>query len=293
MAGSMEIHEAAIRFVLRATALPIALAGRKYRLAAKLSGRLCCPRTGHTTINVPEPVRIDRGRHVERILLFAFCNLLRAYSHSPLGRIVACIEPKGLFVDIGANLGFYSFLAARRGFQTHLFEPEPGHFEFLKRNRHLFHQIYQFALSDEEGEARLFLSKNNPGGHSLVQSPTELDVYHESVKVRVCRFDQAVDLNQDVALVKIDVEGNEFMTVQGMAGLFDHGQRPVLWIEVRNEQSPRNPGSDKKVLNYLKNYGYRPYIYDRELRAFDPSSDPRQVYDLLFLQDGYRHVLGC
>src|SRR4051812_37113982 len=51
--------------------------------------------------------------------------------------VLRCVEPGGVFLDIGAHFGYFSLLAAdlvgSRG-AVHSFEPTPGTFEVLKRN---------------------------------------------------------------------------------------------------------------------------------------------------------------
>lgn len=79
------------------------------------------------------------------------------------------------FVDIGANLGYYTLLAARKVGQrgmVYAFEPESLNYQLLSKsvraNELQNVQIYRQAISDTTGRLRLFKADaSHPGGHSV------------------------------------------------------------------------------------------------------------------------------
>ena len=81
-----------------------------------------------------------------------------------------------VFVDIGANIGWYSLLLSksRTGPARVLaFEPDPLNYTLLSKNIEMNDcknvQAYQFALSDTSGDRILYkYSANNRGRHSLL-----------------------------------------------------------------------------------------------------------------------------
>jgi FkbM family methyltransferase len=231
----------------------------------------------------------------ERVLYYAFDNIIKTYKKSDLYTVIRqYVDEDSIFIDIGANLGIYSLLAKELSAYTVLFEPEPHHFNFLERNKSVFDEVYCSALSNFEGKTRFFVATdNNLGGSSLVESSNSWGQsgYENEIEVSVDRFDNilsrsSLDLNK-IALIKIDVEGNEFETVCGMERYLAAGYKPAIWCEVRGPQSDRNPDSQRKVIDFLLKFGYRPYSMRNKMKElFTPENEGLpQVFDLLFLRE--------
>ncbi|HEV2518487.1 MAG TPA: FkbM family methyltransferase [Devosia sp.] len=80
------------------------------------------------------------------------------------------------FVDVGANIGWFTLIAAEalgaRG-SVHSFEPDPRHVVKLKasvrRNHFRNVTINAWALSDFDGEGRLFRNEKNLGDHRMFE----------------------------------------------------------------------------------------------------------------------------
>jgi FkbM family methyltransferase len=237
-------------------------------------------------------LRLNLANSSERLLFYAPENLLRSYRHSPLFTIISRLATApGLFIDIGANLGLYSLLARSVGLDALLFEPEPVHFAFLRRNSASIGTPVACALSDESGTTQFFVSgPTNPGSSSLVmpEGGWTASEYQQTVAVRVSTFDCAIaELNFDPALIrliKIDVEGNEERTVIGMAEYLSGASPAPIWCEVRGSTSGRGRNSAYLVASFLGQFGYSPFQFvGHQLVPFDLEKDPApQVFDLLF-----------
>ena len=89
--------------------------------------------------------------------------------------ILALLSPGGVFVDVGANIGYFSVVAAvrvgREG-RVFAFEPGPDNFRLLQRSAELnglsdrIHAV-EAGLAADAGKARLFLSEDNLGDHQI------------------------------------------------------------------------------------------------------------------------------
>lgn len=84
--------------------------------------------------------------------------------------------------DIGANVGFYSLLAARNGSRVLSFEPLPSNIAYLREHARLNEsaiQIHNLALCDSCGRASFCQAANSSMGHlgsgSLVVANATLD----------------------------------------------------------------------------------------------------------------------
>jgi FkbM family methyltransferase len=135
------------------------------------------------------------------------------------------IETSGTFLDIGANIGFYSVLAKRiaPAVEVISFEPVP---RILEHSR-AFHaangveaNIHQVALSDRDGSATLFQPiEEESSASTLVADSWQARKAHHSFTVPTARLDSFLagrSLRRPVA-IKIDVEDHEAAALRGAA----------------------------------------------------------------------------
>jgi len=132
----------------------------------------------------------------------------------------------GTYIDIGANIGLTVVPVARLGVNCLAFEPEPHNFESLVRNvaRNLDSaniQLFQLALSDVSGEAKLSLSQCNLGDHRLVaahESTPSIRLSREQRREIIVTTERLDDLKlpiTDPLVVKLDAQGAEPMILRG------------------------------------------------------------------------------
>ena len=82
-----------------------------------------------------------------------------------------------IFVDLGANIGYFSLLAAKtvgKGGRVFSFEPENRNFKYLIRNKELnnYNQITaaQKAISNKKDKVKLYICPYDTGHHTINQS---------------------------------------------------------------------------------------------------------------------------
>jgi FkbM family methyltransferase len=213
----------------------------------------------------------------------------------PFGRYLASTLEEGqVFLDIGANIGFYSLFAARKvgpSGRVFSFEPDPMTFESLDRSvrRNGFGWVTRLnmALSDREGEMPFF-TVSDGSAHSLVpEIERRADRYSGQVPVRVTRLD---DLTREgtldvprIDLVKIDVEGEEPRTVAGMKATLEKFAFPRVWAEVRGPRgSTRAPNTYPAVAGHLRELGYVPLNWKKGVLRPVRDADVQGREDVLF-----------
>ena len=122
------------------------------------------------------------------------------------------------FLDVGANNGYYSIMAASAGFYVHSFEPDPNSFEILNRNvvhnklnawhygAHIIDKkvkTYNVAVSDLESHAFLHQHPTHSGANSLEGEG------EEGVEVQTYPLGYFFPGDGHHHVIKVDVEGHE------------------------------------------------------------------------------------
>jgi FkbM family methyltransferase len=218
----------------------------------------------------------------------------RHWLESPLAAYMKqTLGPGSIFVDIGANLGIYSLYAARlvgNEGAVVAFEPEADIFESLVRSVRLNGcervRCEPVALSDRNAEGTLYVSFHG-GANSLVGAAGR---YKGEMPVTVRRLDDHADtLGIDlarIALMKIDVEGEEARTVAGMLETLRRAACPPLWVEVRGPRgSTRAPDTFAAVDDRLAPLGYRAHRWKKGAAVPVTRAEVSGREDILFLAE--------
>lgn len=177
------------------------------------------------------------------------------------------LKPGDTFVDVGANIGYLSAVAAGvvgvRG-AVHSFEPVPAYFSrlqaFSAANTKFKIVTNQCALGESETTSTIDITNlSNIGWNTLVPGMMSKATVRESISVPVMRLDRYLreqKLDQ-VAMIKIDTEGYEFPVLKGLSGFFEGGaRRPVLMIEVAPSAYPFLGATLVELRDYLHRFGY-------------------------------------
>ena len=190
----------------------------KERFVKKLAGNL-----------VMEISAID---HIERHLLW-----YGSYEKKESDTMQSLLTASTIFIDIGANVGYYSLLAAQMitTGRVYSFEPVSATYKKLLQNISLndFSSIYceQVAISNFTGQATVFLSADENTGMSGLQSAKNFSGKTEIINC--ITLDEAqVNFNiPKIDLIKIDVEGSEVTVLKGMEQIINR-YKPILLIEI-------------------------------------------------------------
>jgi FkbM family methyltransferase len=228
---------------------PFALGrGFAHRLVARLAPATY--RVAGTTFELNPAAWIDR-------------DLINGAPHDPLvlDAIEAHLAQGGVFLDVGANFGLFSLLAAAKpGVSVHAFEPSPRELRRLHRNLAANQDravaVHPVALGERNEELVLHLSSAlNPGMNSLLD---RADGTVRSVRCRCVRLDgylAAAEL-QRVRLVKIDVEGFELGVLRGLAAAMPQLRRAAFVVEVTPSLLEQAGGSARELYEFFAGYGY-------------------------------------
>ncbi|MGD8514891.1 MAG: FkbM family methyltransferase [Granulosicoccaceae bacterium] len=172
-------------------------------------------------------------------------------------------------IDVGANIGSYSLVASRyTAAPVYAFEPEPFNYNVLLNNIALNNadnvHAYQKAASNEPGTLQLYLNPFNQGDHRCYRSGEGRDC----VDIEAVRIDDELageDISR-IGFIKIDVQGFELMTVQGMRHILATvpGLRVITEFEADSmREAGYEPGA---YLAFFAELGYRMQFADEVRR---------------------------
>jgi FkbM family methyltransferase len=179
--------------------------------------------------------------------------------------LLSFLNPEDLFVDVGANFGLYTILAAKALPQGRVvaFEPAPLVGSLLRLNVLLNNlrnvTLRAEALSDGVGQAKFSVAVDS--GFSSLRG-TERKVTSDILTVDVTSLDvELATMGRAPAVIKIDAEGAEFLIIRGATStLTDEKKRPrALLVECNDDNLRGYDSSRAQLVQLLTSYGYFPY----------------------------------
>jgi len=180
------------------------------------------------------------------------------------------LRPDMNFLDIGANIGWFTLLAASRLTEGRVIAVEPNGYNVQLLNRSLtanqFNHVTVYPFAATDAAAILALSYIGSNGRIV---PGE-EVTHFQQFVQGLPLDQLLPPATKVDVLKIDIEGYEWIAFKGMARLLQQN-RPLIVTEFHPQ-----------AIRYYT--GYAPEAYLQTLFDLD--------YDLgVLLPDGEVQVM--
>lgn len=173
------------------------------------------------------------------------------------------LAPGGVFVDVGANEGYFTALAARRCGPTGrvlAIEPQerllPIIAENLRLNGTEWATVLPIAVTDAEGVAKLYLTADVNSGASGLHRRTRYPLPTRQVATKTLA--QALDdagLGR-VDLMKIDIEGFEYEAVLGSPEVFQRGQVRALALELHPAVLASRHKDAADIIQMLAQCGY-------------------------------------
>lgn len=182
-----------------------------------------------------------------------------------------CLKASKVCIDIGANIGLYSCLAAQSGVHVIAIEPLASNLRLLYRNLALngfeAAEIYPVGLSKEAGVGHMF---GRGTGASFVAGWAETTTAHPTI-VPMTTLDILVG-NRFAGVpitIKMDVEGFEYTALQGARATLALSPKPTWLVEIcMNEHFPGGPNQRfLETFSMFWDYGYIARTADRDLRV--------------------------
>lgn len=192
---------------------------------------------------------------------------LGAYEPYETAFLKSVFHEGDVFLDIGANLGWYSLVLGRHAplGRIYAFEPVPETVSRLEKNVALNQldniQALNLGLFNKKDELAFLFAEDVSGATSLKMAGQS----RGSVPVRevLCKTDTLDNVCQQLDLIptlmKVDVEGAELMVIEGAIRTLEH--RPIILMELLRKWSLEFGYHPNDVFSLLRTYGYRAWNF--------------------------------
>jgi FkbM family methyltransferase len=209
---------------------------------------------------------------------------------------IAMMSWADVFINVGANTGYWVCQGLFLGRRTIAFEPDPRNIKFLMRNLisngwEQGVEVYPCVATSEVGVTRLYGAGT---GASLIANWAG---QQKSTYVPATTLDCVLTgrlIGRRVFML-IDVEGSELDCLQGGGHFVDEVRDVVLCLEINStahHPNGFNP-SAQKTLELLLSWGFKPYevalplvpIAVEELRGWITSGTALSSHNFLFIRD--------
>jgi FkbM family methyltransferase len=198
------------------------------------------------------------------------------YETAKVALIQRFLRPGMTFLDVGANMGDFSLIAAKTmqdDGRVLAFEPSPDNCRWMRRSIELNGygsiELFEIALSDVTGEAALYLG-DRIAKHSLLPRKIEQD----TITVTVETLDDFLEStgSTQVDMMKIDVEGAELKVLRGGAATLSRPGPMILMVDIHGGRVKPH-----EVWSQLVEYGFSVRSPDDPEREIEPSGQLSEV----------------
>ena len=212
-----------------------------------------------------------------------YCGL---HEFADMGLVLHALRPDDLFIDVGANIGSYSVLAAGVcGASVIAVEPIPSTFEHFRDNIRI-NNLEPLVTAKNIGLAscpgNLFFSKEMDTENHVLTNKEMTSSSGVSVSVHTL---DTLTHGFAPTLIKIDVEGYEMEVLKGGKNSLQKESLLAVIMEL-NGSGKRYGFDDEDVNKQMIKSGFTPYFYDPFTRTLmQQSSRPLSSGNQLFVRN--------
>ena len=206
------------------------------------------------------------------------CYYLGLYDYPEMNFLKQFLRSEDAFLDVGANVGTYSLLAASLGTDTHAFEPSVIEYEIAvemgELNPNLKDRIKynNVAVGDKNKTVKITTGLGATTNHVAEDD----DLGEEYQEVRQIKLDDYV-ASKPIRAMKIDVEGYEEFVLGGCSDLL---QSDVLKVVIMEDFK----GNDSDSISLMEKYGFQRYSYDVKKNKLN-KTDSQIGNNSIYIQD--------
>ncbi len=188
------------------------------------------------------------------------------YEKEVVALVKRLVKPGMTAIDVGGHIGYYALALARQvgpEGRVIVFEPQGDLCAQLLQSVALYRfswvSVENSAVADRVGQLGLF-KMGDSGRSSLSHIPEA----RERVIVPCTTLDAYLTEKAitHIDLLKCDIEGGEWLALQGMRELLSGRKISMMVMEVHNEQIRDLGGQPEQIASILEDFGYRVQLID-------------------------------
>lgn len=177
--------------------------------------------------------------------------------------IINNLKEGDVFVDVGANIGYFSMLAAQqKAGKVLAIEPIPKTYNMLNMNikHNLFDNIiepFNIALGSEERMAK-FVTSLGPKNH-VEYEVDKMQVNLPTIDVKVIKLDSLLKKRKEINridFIKVDIEGYEYNFLLGARKTIE-AFKPMIMMEIEEHRLAKYNVTAEKIYNFMNDLGYK------------------------------------
>ena len=172
-------------------------------------------------------------------------------------------------IDIGANIGWYSFIFGKYGYKIISFEPSKINNYILKKNYCLNKEInltiINKGLYTEEKKCDLYIQRKNEGnGYINCDQKQEINTFKKSEEIYLTKLSNYIPFfqNKNLILIKMDIEGSEGKAFESGIEFITKYHVPFIFFEFTPGYLKKLGTDPKKFLQLFSDNGYKISIND-------------------------------
>lgn len=197
------------------------------------------------------------------------------------------LKRSDIYIDIGSNIGLFSLHAAQivgESGKVYAFEPTPDTYERLRQNIDLnkFNDkviTNNLGLSSEKGILTMNITIDGYDAWNTFASSTDVP-FQKQLLIPVDTLDNYLkshNINHDdIALIKIDVEGWEVAVIKGAIETLNQLNSPALMVEFTETNLLAAGTNCYELYDIVTSLGYRWYTYDSNNNCLIP--EPKKLH---------------
>ncbi len=245
----------------------------------------------------PVIVPVGNNRRFKVVCDSKFSSLV-IYNRLPdwneMNFLLRFLRPEDVFVDIGANVGFYTVLASTIIFEQPIIavEANPRNVIILREQVALNHlsnvRVFETALGSTEGVLMFEDSSRETGSLASADACSGAQI-----RVACSLLDHilaSVPIASPVIVAKMDVEGCEGMILEGAKRTLETGAVKIWLFELGDEVLRRHGSSAEQLLGVFEHYGYSVLYWDEDGQRLGHKGDEHDFGHANYIASNYAQI---
>jgi len=166
-------------------------------------------------------------------------------------------------IDVGGNIGWYTFILGKYGYNIFTFEPSKINYYILNKsyclNKDINITIINKGLFPIEKKCYIFSSEDNIGNGMINCDKKEYEGNINNGEIILTKLSNYIPFfrNRNLAMIKMDIEGSEGEAIESGIEFITKYHIPFIFIEFMPKLLTSYGTNPKKLLEIFINNGYK------------------------------------